>query len=127
MDNKPRRVEMLQMPDIGYPGLDIRIDSLVRVLANSGYTTLGSCQGHMDHYHHPFPWVSVYGLATEESNISREICTRLDSFNSQSEVQWKIGERGVIQPNYRARNVNELGCLQDSAKNLADFLFNNYL
>lgn len=118
---KPTRLEDVDISDI-YPPPDPEVRKLVKVLRSLGYTTMGSCEGHLQESLHPFPWVTVFGVGCEDDRIHQQITTKLREFNQKSDVRWKT-DWAAVQPEEVAINQEELQRLQDNADKLADFLF----
>ena len=114
-----RDISDLELED---PQLDECIIDLVRALRGPGLVTMGSCHGHLDgRTVHPFPWVSVYGLW----NYS-EVYPIIESYNLVEQIPWEVCGTALRSA---ASAINEDGIisLRQSAKDLAKFLFANYL
>jgi len=120
------KTEYLKLEDLvdQNPPLDPGIRSLVKAMRILGYRTIGSCEGHIDDVHHPFPWVTVTDLFDDcdpKHDVLRE---KVNLFNQTSDVQWRLDWTGAIQPTEGAKSDEELKKLQASANTLAIFLSN---
>ena len=105
--------------------IDPGITDLVRVINPLGLRTQGSCEGHLDGRRHPFPWVTVYGMAVS-SEMRLDIQERLlNGFNKKSNVQWVAASS--IEPAVPATNEVELREMQRSAQELAEHIFERHL
>lgn len=117
------RLEDIDISDI-YPPPDRGIENLVKAIRSLGYTTWGSCGGHLlDQSCHPFPWVTVAGLASESSSVYEKIRSILDRYNKKNDVRWTI-EWAAIHPEKPASTPQELTILQASANSLTNLIFN---
>ena len=105
--------------------IDPGITDLVRVVNPLGLRTQGSCEGHLDGRRHPFPWITVYGMAVSQEMRKGVQTKLLDRFNKTSKVQWVAAS--TIEPAVPATNEVELREMQRSAQELAEHIFERHL
>ena len=122
--NPPKSLEEIDISDIrGFPQIDSKIKNLVKSLRSIGLITMGSCEGHLnDERRYSFPWVTCYGLGEY-----RDMYDLLLVYNHSRpmHLRWTIN-RIALQPVVPAFNKEGLRKLQDSANDLAKFLFEKY-
>lgn len=126
MKRKPTYIDEIDIDEAvpGLPKPDKGIVRLVKVLYVLGYRTIGSCEGHLSHGKHPYPWVSIYGLVSE-GPIKESVEKMLDDYNQRNSLKWTVGS-SAIRPEKEAKTPEELTKFQADATELAFFLFENY-
>lgn len=129
-------------PDIPDKG----IQNLVRVLTGLGWTTIMSCEGHLNPPNSnprskqwQYPWVSIDELRKGNPKTSlkyRKIEEELTQYNSTHAVHWRTfnnihyhGHRFLsgLRTVKEANNEQELLTLQKGADDLTCYLFIKYL
>lgn len=143
--------EAFDRSDFFYSGLDPSIRKLVRNLHHLGIETYGSCEGHLDIWRYPHPWITLNINSTTPSQY-HDFMERLFDWNNGEGVnlgKWQIVDRHIpdidIQeddadeaevfgvpkicvPNLLPINLNldrdskVLGLLQSGAQSLAHYL-----
>jgi len=98
-----------------------------------GFRTKGSCEGHLEGYHH-YPWITI---KIEHQFGKDALRAMTDRFNDTSDTKWLLVEEAgvkdlvLLRPDTKASifsiREEEFGTLQASAGDFAVFLYNRYL
>ena len=122
--NPPKSLEEIDISDIhDFPPVDQKIKNLVKSLRSIGLITMGSCEGHLnDRNRHNFPWVSCYGLRDYEEMYKLLL---IYNHSRPMHLRWVINKI-ALEPAVPASNKDELRKLQDSANDIAKFLFGKF-
>ncbi len=114
------RLEDVPLPqeEIYNGPLDEKIVPLVKAIQPFAVSTIGSCQGHFDHFF-PYPWVQ---LNPYDDTRLLEYLVDKSNDRTRSAVSWKFNGN-ILRTERKAKDISELKTLQDSVISLSQFLF----